>query len=100
MAMAKTNEYNGFGRFSPCILEPSQNNIVGQNTIIIRGDPDSAKNKNGVDKTIRQEDNNDTLLLNQRFNNKTNIRPKTRPITILGSFTLKVERPRSVIESF
>jgi hypothetical protein len=84
--MAKKKQYIGLGRFSPWILEPIQRSNVGQNINIINGVPLPAKNKNGVDNTIKHDANKDTLLLNQRLSSSINRKPKSKPIIILGSF--------------
>lgn len=62
IAIVKAKQYNGFGLFSPWILEPSQRSRVGQRTSIIKGVPEPAKNKNGVDNITKQEASKDTLL--------------------------------------
>ena len=86
MAIVNTKQYIGFGLFSPCILDPSHNSNVGQNTNMINGVPEPAKNKKGVDNTIKQEASNDTLLLNQRLSRSINNKPRNKPIIILGNF--------------
>lgn len=83
--IAKMKQYDGFGRFSPCIFEPSQSNKVGQNTNIISGVPEPAKNKNSVDKTIKHEVKSETLVLNQRLRSSIKKSPKQSPTKILGS---------------
>ena len=86
IANAKAKQYIGLGRFSPWIFDPNQSKSVGQNTSMISGVPDPAKNKNGVDKTIRHDANKDTLLLNQRLSNNINKNPSSSPTKILGNF--------------
>ena len=100
IATAKNNEYIGFGLFSPWIFEPSQSKSVGQNTIIISGVPFPAKNKNGVDKTTRQDARSDTLLLNQRFSKRISSKPRNRPTMILGSLIAYGVKPNSMIDTF
>ena len=58
---------------------------LGQNTNIINGVPEPAKNKNGVDNIINVEASKDTLLLNHRLSSKINKKPSSSPIKILGS---------------
>ena len=98
--MVNINEYDGFGRFSPSILEPSHNNNVGQNTIIISGVPDPAKNKNGVDSTIKHDASKDTLLLNQRLSSNISKNPSSSPMIMLGNFIAYADNPKNVIEYF
>ena len=100
IAIAKIKLYEGFGLFSPCILDPSHSNKVGQNTTIIRGVPDPAKNKKGVERMIKHDDKRETLLLNHRFKRRISINPNNNPTMILGSLTLKVESPKNIIENF
>ncbi len=100
IAIAKMNEYIGLGRFSPWILEPSHRSKVGQNTIIINGVPFPAKNKKGVDKTIKHDARSETLLLNQRFKSKTSKKPRAVAIRMLGSLMANVVKPKIRIESF
>lgn len=86
IAIANKKQYAGRGRFSPCIFDPSHSNKVGQNTIIISGVPLPAKNRNGVDNTIKHDASSDTLLLNQRLSSRINSNPNSRPMIMLGSF--------------
>ena len=83
--MVNTKLYIGFGRFSPWILDPSHKRRVGQKTIMMSGVPDPARNKNGVDKTIRHEAMSETLLLNHLLSSNIKSKPSTSPIIILGS---------------
>ena len=81
----KIKVYDGFGLFSPWIFEPSHNNRVGQKTNMMSGVPDPAKNKNGVDKTTKQDASRETLLLNQRFKREIIRSPNNSPINTLGN---------------
>ena len=98
--IAKMKQYKGFGRFSPWIFEPSQSKSVGQNTNIISGVPEPAKNRNGVDKIIKQDASRDTLLLNHLFKSKIKRNANIRPIIILGNFIAYGESPKITIENF
>ena len=100
IATAKSNEYIGFGLFSPWIFDPSQSKSVGQNTIIMSGVPFPARNKNGVDKTTRQDARSDTLLLNQRLSRRISSKPRIRPTKILGSFIAYGVKPNNIMETF
>lgn len=100
IATANNNEYIGFGLFSPWIFDPSQSKSVGQNTIIMSGVPFPARNKNGVDKTTRQDARSDTLLLNQRLSRRISSKPRIRPTKILGSFIAYGVKPNNIMETF
>lgn len=99
-AIAKKNEYIGFGLFSPWILEPSQSSNVGQNRIIINGVPEPVKNRNGVDNTTKHDAKSETLFLNQRFKSRIKSRPKAKPTIILGSLSAYGVNPKIIIDSF
>jgi hypothetical protein len=64
------------------------------------GVPFPARNKNGVDKTTRQDARSDTLLLNHLLSNSIKSSPKIRPTIILGSLIAKLESPNHMIEYF
>ena len=81
-------------------MEPNHSNNVGQNTIIINGVPEPARNRNGVDKIIKIDARSETLLLNHRFNKRTNRRPKNKPIMMLGSLMEYGVRPKIKMDSF
>lgn len=97
---ANKNEYRGFGRFSPWILEPNHSKSVGQKTIIINGVPEPAKNKKGVDRIIKHEAKSETLLLNHLLSSNINKNPNKSPTMILGSLIVKGDSPQKVIEYF
>ena len=99
-ATAKMKLYIGFGRFSPWIFEPSHSKSVGQNTIMINGVPEPAKNKNGVESTTSPDASKETLFLNQRFSRSINKKPSIKPIIILGSLIAKAVKPKIIIENF
>ena len=99
-AIAKKNEYIGFGLFSPWILEPSQSSNVGQNKIIINGVPEPVKNKNGVDNTTKHDAKSETLFLNQRFRSKIKSKPKNRPTITLGNLIAYGASPKIIIDNF
>ena len=88
MAIEKTKLYIGLGRFSPWIFDPNHNSSVGQKTNMMRGVPEPAKNRKGVESTIKQEVSSETLVLNQRFSSRINSTPSKSPIRILGSLIL------------
>ena len=81
-------------------MEPSHKSKVGQKTSIMSGVPEPAKNKNGVDKIIKQEASSETLFLNQRFKSKIKNNPKNNPITMLGNLTAYGDNPKNKIENF
>ena len=85
MISAKAKQYNGLGRFSPWILEPSQSRSVGQKTNIISGVPEPARKRKGVESVIKVEASNETLLLNHLFSSKMNKNPNIKPIMMLGN---------------
>lgn len=94
------NEYIGFGRLSPWILDPNQSSKVGQNTNMIRGVPEPAKNRNGVESTTKHEASSETLFLNHRFSSKIKRIPSSNPIIILGSLIEYGVNPKNLIEVF
>jgi hypothetical protein len=98
--IANRNEYRGFGLFSPWIFEPSQRRSVGQNTSIIRGVPEPAKNRNGVERITKNDAMSDTLFLNQRLRRSTNKKPRSRPIRMLGSLIAYGVSPKIITEIF
>jgi len=100
IAIANIKQYSGRGRFSPCIFDPNHNNKVGQNTTIINGVPDPAKNKKGVDSTIKHDASSETLLLNQRLSSSINRNPNSNPTITLGNFMLYVDKPNMTTENF
>ena len=100
IASANIKLYIGLGRFSPWIFEPSQSSNVGQNTSIIKGVPEPARNRNGVDRIIKQDASKDTLFLNQRFRSRINRNPNTNPAKILGSLIANGVKPNITIDSF
>ena len=67
---------------------------------MIKGVPEPAKNRNGVDNTINQDANSETLFLNQRFNSSINRSPSNKPIIMLGSLMAYGVNPKSIIEDF
>lgn len=92
--------YIGLGRFSPWILDPSHNNSVGQNTSMISGVPLPARNRNGVERMMRQDANKDTLFLNHRFKSRISRKPSRSPTKMLGNLTVYGVKPKIRMENF
>ena len=88
IAIEKAKQYKGLGRFSPWIFEPNHNKNVGQKTSIMSGVPEPVRNRNGVERTIKQEVSSETLDLNQRLSSNINKTPDNNPTSMLGSLML------------
>ena len=97
-AKMKQNEARGF--FSPWIFEPSQRSRHGQKTIMIAGEPEVARKRNGIERTERLLARRATLLLNQRLRRRTSKSPRPIESKMLGSLIEKVEKPKVKSESF
>jgi hypothetical protein len=52
------------------------------------GVPEPVRNRNVVERTIKQEASSETLDLNQRLSNSINKTPSNNPTSMLGSLIL------------